>query len=98
MVIPARNEAVGVGATVDALADQRDGSGHPLDRRRYEVILLANNCSDDTAGAARRLGAEVLVRADPARRGKGYALELGVELGQALNEVSVRLPHAPGPL
>ena len=36
-----------------ALAAQTDRDGRPLDRRSYEIIVLANNCDDDTANVAR---------------------------------------------
>jgi 1,2-diacylglycerol 3-beta-glucosyltransferase len=38
------------------------------------VIVVADNCSDDTAGRASEAGAEVWERSEPARRGKGAAL------------------------
>jgi cellulose synthase/poly-beta-1,6-N-acetylglucosamine synthase-like glycosyltransferase len=41
--------------------------------------VVADNCSDDTAELARAAGVEVVVRHDPERRGKGYALEFGVQ-------------------
>jgi cellulose synthase/poly-beta-1,6-N-acetylglucosamine synthase-like glycosyltransferase len=41
------------------------------------LIVIADNCTDDTAEIARGLGATVLARSDPERRGKGYALEFG---------------------
>ena len=40
--------------------------------------MVADNCSDDTAEIARTAGVDVVVRHDPERRGKGYALEFGV--------------------
>jgi cellulose synthase/poly-beta-1,6-N-acetylglucosamine synthase-like glycosyltransferase len=40
--------------------------------------VVADNCTDDTAAIVRAAGVEATVRADPARRGKGYALEFGV--------------------
>lgn len=58
VIIPARDEADRIGATLRALADQRDLGGRPLDRRRYEVIVLANNCDDGTAGVVRRFAQE----------------------------------------
>ncbi|UUZ49852.1 hypothetical protein LP420_06825 [Massilia sp. B-10] len=39
------------------------------------LLVVADNCSDDTANQARSLGADVLERTDLVRRGKGYALD-----------------------
>ena len=47
VVLPARNEAALLPGALQAIAAQRDVS-FP-----YEVIVLANNCSDDTAARAR---------------------------------------------
>jgi len=70
VLIPAHNESVGLLAT---LADVRAQLA-PNDR----VLVVADNCTDDTAEVARTAGAEVTVRHDAERRGKGYALEFGV--------------------
>ena len=43
------------------------------------VYVVADNCTDGTAEVARAAGAECVVRADPARHGKGYALAFGLE-------------------
>ncbi len=43
------------------------------------LLVVADNCSDDTAALARAAGAEVVERCDPQRRGKGYALAFGVQ-------------------
>jgi len=40
---------------------------------------VADNCTDDTAEAARQCGATVIERNDPDHRGKGYALGFGVD-------------------
>ena len=53
VVIPVRNEASGIERTLASLARQVDWAGQPLDPSSYEVLLLANNCTDDTAEAAR---------------------------------------------
>lgn len=42
------------------------------------LLVVADNCSDDTALLAQSAGAEVVERIDPERRGKGYALAHGV--------------------
>ena len=54
IIVPARDEAEGIIATLTALAGQTDHAGQPLDPRIYEIILLANNCRDATAPLARR--------------------------------------------
>lgn len=54
VVIPARDEADSIERTLTALAAQRDLAGRPLDPDSYELILLANNCRDETATMARR--------------------------------------------
>lgn len=67
VVMPAHDEAVGIEASVRAVWGQlRSGD---------ELLVVADNCSDDTAARARRLGATVIERHDPVRRGKGHALE-----------------------
>ncbi|WP_298916739.1 glycosyltransferase family A protein [uncultured Nostoc sp.] len=53
VIVPVRNEAQTLAATLTALIHQVDLEGQLLDPRRYEIILLANNCSDDSATIAR---------------------------------------------
>lgn len=53
VIVPVRNEAETLAATLTALAHQIDLAGKPLVSMSYEVILLANNCSDDSAAIAR---------------------------------------------
>ncbi len=67
VAIPARDEAASVGAAVAALAAQRDLAGRPFGAERYEVIVLANNCRDATAAAARTAAAAARRRAPGAR-------------------------------
>jgi 1,2-diacylglycerol 3-beta-glucosyltransferase len=73
VVVPAHNEADGIGATVDSLL----AVDYPAARRR--VLVVADNCTDATARVAAERGASVLERADAERRGKGYALEYAFE-------------------
>ena len=40
----------------------------------FRLLLVADNCSDDTAILARAAGADVIERDEPARRGKIFAL------------------------
>lgn len=42
------------------------------------LLVVADNCSDDTAAVARERGAEVVERNDPTKLGKGFALDCGV--------------------
>ncbi len=46
VIVPVRNEANALTATLNALANQIDLENQPFQRDRYEIILLANNCSD----------------------------------------------------
>lgn len=70
VVIPAHNEAAGIAATLRCLQAQLSAG----DR----VLVVADNCDDDTASVARRAGAEVIERSDSVQRGKGFALDFGV--------------------
>jgi cellulose synthase/poly-beta-1,6-N-acetylglucosamine synthase-like glycosyltransferase len=70
VLIPAHDEASGIATTLDDIKAQL----RPTDR----MLVIADNCSDDTAIIAVSSGAEVTVRADPARIGKGYALDWGL--------------------
>jgi hypothetical protein len=68
VIVPAHNEAATLPATLASLA----ALDYPP--ARYEVVVVADNCDDDTAAVATARGARVLTRTDPARRGKGQAL------------------------
>ncbi|MCF2489192.1 glycosyltransferase family A protein [Dyadobacter sp. CY347] len=48
VIVPVRNEASHLHQTLEALRNQTDGSGQPLPRGTYEVIVLVNNSSDDS--------------------------------------------------
>jgi Glycosyl transferase family 2 len=54
VIVPVRNEADRLDSTLTALAHQMDLDGYPFSSDRYEVILFANNCSDDSAAIARQ--------------------------------------------
>lgn len=68
IVVPAHNEASGIGATVASLRQMT----YPTDR--FRILVVADNCTDDTAQRARDAGAQVLERRHATERGKGYAL------------------------
>jgi cellulose synthase/poly-beta-1,6-N-acetylglucosamine synthase-like glycosyltransferase len=71
VLIPAHNESVGIIPTIGDIKQQL----RPGDR----IVVVADNCSDDTATIAASLGAEVSTRNDPTRIGKGYALDWGID-------------------
>jgi cellulose synthase/poly-beta-1,6-N-acetylglucosamine synthase-like glycosyltransferase len=71
VLVPAHNEQLAIEKTLASITRQLEAG----DR----LIVVADNCSDQTADAARRQGAEVTIRTDPALRGKGYALEHGLK-------------------
>lgn len=75
ILMPAHNEALGVTEPLRSITAQLHGD----DR----VLVVADNCSDDTAAVAAALGAEVVERTDTTRRGKGFALDFGVRHLQA---------------
>ena len=68
IVIPAHNEALVLEPVLRRLLDVR----YP--RQNYEIVVVADNCTDQTAQVARSCGARVLERFDPHERGKGHAL------------------------
>ncbi|MGV3720445.1 MAG: glycosyltransferase family 2 protein [Actinomycetota bacterium] len=74
VVIPAHNEEAVLGATLASLRDQ----DYP--KERLEIVVVADNCTDETARLARDGGVTVLERTDPAKRGKGHALNWAVSL------------------
>ena len=54
VIVPAKNEENYITQTLQALYDQQDALEQPLDKACYEVIVLANNCTDATASVAQR--------------------------------------------
>ncbi len=76
-LIPARNEEAVIGELVGCLKAQ----DYPPEL--FDVYVVPNNCTDDTAGAALRAGAKVLTCDQPVRY-KGDALRQS--LGKLMNE------------
>ena len=48
VIVPVKNEEEGIWSTLDALRCQVDEDGELLDPKRFEILLLANNCDDQT--------------------------------------------------
>jgi cellulose synthase/poly-beta-1,6-N-acetylglucosamine synthase-like glycosyltransferase len=76
--VPAHNEALVIDECLRSLA----AFDYPRDQMR--VLVIADNCTDDTADLVRAAGAGVYERTDAEQRGKGYALEWA--LGRLLAE------------
>lgn len=47
-------------------------------RSQDRLLVIADNCTDETAAVSRRIGAEAIERRDEMKRGKGYALDFGL--------------------
>jgi len=75
VVIPAHNEALGIGQTLAGLRSDL--------RVQDQLLVVADNCTDDTAAIARGAGATVVERTNADQRGKGYALDYGLNHLQA---------------
>jgi len=70
VLLPAHNESTGILPTLaDITVQIRAGD---------RLLVVADNCTDDTAAVAAAAGAEVVDRNEPERKGKGYALAWGL--------------------
>lgn len=70
VLVPAHNEALGIQATLKTIL--------PELAEPDLLLVIADNCDDETAFIAREAGATVIERYDLHRRGKGYALDFGL--------------------
>ncbi len=75
VIVPAHDEALGIAATVAAL--------RPLLGAGDRALVVADNCRDGTAAAARAAGADVVERHDPENRGKGFAIVFALDALEA---------------
>jgi cellulose synthase/poly-beta-1,6-N-acetylglucosamine synthase-like glycosyltransferase len=71
VIVPAHNESSGIIPTIGDILPQLG--------QNDRLIVVADNCSDDTAEVAERAGAKVIVRNDVQRIGKGYALGWAID-------------------
>lgn len=69
IVVPAHNEAMVIQRVVASLRNLT------WPRHYFRILVVADNCDDDTAILAEIAGASVIERRDEKRRGKGYALD-----------------------
>ena len=82
VMISARNEEEVIGELIASLKAQN----YPKDK--LDIYVVADNCTDRTADAAREAGAIVYERFDQVRKGKGFALgyllhELRADVGES---------------
>ena len=71
ILIPAHNESTGITQTLLSIKAQLTPN--------VRVIVVADNCNDDTAIVARSHGVEVIERQHETKRGKGFALDFGIQ-------------------
>ncbi|MEO1136329.1 MAG: glycosyltransferase family 2 protein [Pseudomonadota bacterium] len=71
VIVPAHNEAPVIAATIANIKSQM--------RACDRLLIVADNCTDETGAVARGNGAEVIERHDEGRCGKGYALQFGLD-------------------
>ena len=71
VLMPAHNESLVISQTIKSIFSQLTSQD--------QLLVVADNCTDDTATIARNLGATVLERSNLERRGKGYALDFGLQ-------------------
>jgi len=69
LIVAAHNEEVVIKNMVESLKNLN----YPKDK--YEIFVIADNCTDNTADIAMDAGAQVYERFSQNERGKGYALE-----------------------
>lgn len=70
VLIPAHDEEIVIRSTLEDLKAKLNNS--------HDIVVVADNCTDATAEIARSTGVTVLERHEPNLRGKGYALDYGL--------------------
>ena len=77
VIVPAHNEHAVI-ANIIASLQRLDW---PSDK--FRIVVVADNCTDDTAAIATAAGAHVMQRVDQEQRGKGYALSFAFAASRA---------------
>jgi cellulose synthase/poly-beta-1,6-N-acetylglucosamine synthase-like glycosyltransferase len=81
VILPAHNEEKCIGHTLTSIKAQLGNND--------QVLVVADNCSDSTARIAREGGALVVERHDLMRRGKGFALDFGLQFLNSIRSFDV---------
>lgn len=71
VLMPAHNESLVITKSIESILQQLE--------TQDRLLVVADNCADDTAELARNLGATVIERSNLQLRGKGYALDYGLQ-------------------
>jgi cellulose synthase/poly-beta-1,6-N-acetylglucosamine synthase-like glycosyltransferase len=71
VLIPAHNESAGILDTLNSV--------YPQMTEQDQLLVVADNCTDNTADIVRAQGINVIERFDDAQRGKGFALDFGIQ-------------------
>lgn len=69
IVVAAHNEKEVIGDLIESLKEL----DYPKDK--YDIFIVADNCTDNTGEIAEEMGVNVIRRNDTEKRGKGYALD-----------------------
>jgi GT2 family glycosyltransferase len=90
VAIPVRDEEERLPACLRALARQLDRSGQPIPPTAVRIVLFANNCTDQSASLARKLGGDVSLdvrvfeaRLPPAAANAGNARRAAMDVAEA---------------
>jgi len=70
VLVPAHNEGPVIKTTLESLTNALPENGR--------VVVIADNCTDDTSAIAKQHGVAVIERHDATHRGKGFALAAGL--------------------
>lgn len=71
VLVPAHNEAEQIESVLQKVLAQLN--------TQDRLVVIADNCHDETAALARSTGAKVIERFNQEKRGKGYALDYGLK-------------------
>lgn len=80
VIVAAHNEESVIGGVIKSLGEQT----YP--KNMFDIFVIADNCTDNTAQIAKSLGVNVIERFNETKRGKGYALEYAFEHIFSLDE------------
>jgi glycosyltransferase involved in cell wall biosynthesis len=71
VLMPAHNESLVISQAIHSILPQLSEGD--------KLLVVADNCNDGTADIAKKLGASVIERKNAVERGKGYALDFGLQ-------------------